>query len=91
MPKPKRSPELELVDILIAKTDLAADTLSYVIRCRRQGDSWRLMGGELTAKLGRDVGFQWLLNHFRHHPDVLAAEAAYDAERASRLTPAAAE
>lgn len=92
MPQPERRPgQRQTIDRLIAETGIAPDTLTYVTRCCRQGDSWRLMAGELTAKLGRDVGYQWLHINYSGHDNVIAARAAYDAERAARLTPETAE
>lgn len=92
MPKPRsadgRTNEHQLLDIHISAAGLAADTKTYVVRCRRNGDSWRLMAGELTAKLGRDVTHAWLYGTFREDPDVQAAEQTYAVELAARLAPA---
>lgn len=87
----KHAYQRDLLDLEISRIGLAADSLAYVTRCRRQGDSWRLMGGELTAKLGRDVGHAWLCRTFAADPAVLAADDAYAAERAARLAPVVAE
>ena len=80
----------DLLDLLIPAAGLDANLLTYVVRCRRQGDSWRTMAAELTAKLGRNVGDQWLRRN-GDGPEAEAAYQAFTAERAARMIPGGAE
>lgn len=89
MPRPSRAEgptaTHELLDQRIAAVGLAESTHAYVVRCRRQGDSWRIMAAEVRAKTGRAVNHIWLYETFSQDPAVRAAQEAYETEQAARV------